>query len=163
MVRVSSRSVLEETLRESVLRERPEVFPALCVVIDKLDKIGPEKVLEQLTASDGPVGLDPAPAQRVIEMLGARDLEDAASFAPPDSPALAELRRLFELLDAYGIADRAIFDASVVRGLAYSPGVVFEAFDTRGALRAICGGGRYDRLLESLGGPGAAGRGFRLW
>ena len=53
-----------------------------------------------------------------------------------------------------------MFDASVVRGLAYYTGVVFEAFDTAGALRAICGGGRYDRLLESLGGPSLPAVGF---
>ena len=44
------------------------------------------------------------------------------------------------------------FDASVVRGLAYYTGVVFEAFDRKGELRAICGGGRYDRLAELYGG-----------
>ena len=45
------------------------------------------------------------------------------------------------------------FDPSVVRGLAYYTGLVFEASDRQGQLRAICGGGRYDRLLQSLGGP----------
>jgi histidyl-tRNA synthetase len=47
-----------------------------------------------------------------------------------------------------------------VRGLAYYTGVVFEAFDARGALRALCGGGRYDRLLETLGGPAIPAVGF---
>jgi histidyl-tRNA synthetase len=60
------------------------------------------------------------------------------------------------------VADRVIFDASVVRGLAYYTGIVFEAFDAARKLRAICGGGRYDRLLETLGGSPlpAAGFGF---
>ena len=160
MLRLNSRALLEESLRDGVLREHPEAFEPLCVVIDKLDKIGADAVVEQLTDTNGPVGLDEASARRVIEMLGARDLEEAARFAPDGSHALAELRRLFELLDAYGIADRALFDASVVRGLAYYTGVVFEAFDTSGALRAICGGGRYDRLLEALGGPSVPAVGF---
>ena len=93
-------------------------------------------------------------------MLSARDLDDAARLAPADSEALAQLRRLFGLLDAYGIADRCVFDASVVRGLAYYTGVVFEAFDTAGTLRAVCGGGRYDRLCETLGGPSLPAVGF---
>ena len=38
-----------------------------------------------------------------------------------------------------------------MRGLAYYTGVVFEVFDRRGELRAICGGGRYDRLLSLYG------------
>jgi histidyl-tRNA synthetase len=51
---------------------------------------------------------------------------------------------------------------SVVRGLAYYTGIVFEGFDRTGTLRAICGGGRYDELLTSFGGESlpAAGFGF---
>jgi histidyl-tRNA synthetase len=47
-----------------------------------------------------------------------------------------------------------------VRGLAYYTGVVFEAFDAAGELRAVCGGGRYDRLLETLGGRPLPAVGF---
>jgi histidyl-tRNA synthetase len=47
-----------------------------------------------------------------------------------------------------------------VRGLAYYTGVVFEAFDTGGTLRAIAGGGRYDRLAETLGGKPVSAVGF---
>ncbi len=39
-------------------------------------------------------------------------------------------------------------DFTIVRGLAYYTGIVFELFDTQGELRAICGGGRYDSLLR---------------
>jgi len=159
-IRVNSRALLEESLRDSVLRDRPEAFGALCVVIDKLDKIGAGAVVEQLSDAAGPVGLDRGEAQQVVEMLGARDLDAAAHFAPAGSAALAEVRRLFELLDAYGIRERVVFDASVVRGLAYYTGVVFECFDTAGSLRAVCGGGRYDRLLEALGGPSIPAVGF---
>ena len=56
--------------------------------------------------------------------------------------------------------DRVEFDASIVRGLAYYTGVVFEAFDADRKLRAICGGGRYDRLNETLGGPAIPAVGF---
>ncbi|MCG8591622.1 MAG: histidine--tRNA ligase [Proteobacteria bacterium] len=161
-IRINSRALLEESLRAGVLAKRPEAFEPLCVVIDKLDKIGADAVVEQLCDGAGPIGLAPAAARDVVGLLEARDLDEAAARAPAGTPALAELRRLFELLDAYGVAERVVFDASVVRGLAYYTGVVFEAFDTRGALRALCGGGRYDRLLETLGGPAipAAGFGF---
>jgi histidyl-tRNA synthetase len=53
-----------------------------------------------------------------------------------------------------------MFDASVVRGLAYYTGVVFEAFDRKGVLRAIAGGGRYDKLLETFGGDPTPAVGF---
>jgi histidyl-tRNA synthetase len=159
-VRINSRSVLEETLRDTVLRDRPEIFGALCVVIDKLPKIGPDAVVELLTDAGGPVGLAAADARFVVSWLETRDLEEIRKIAPADSKGLADLVELFELLDCYGLRERVEFDASIVRGLAYYTGVVFEAFDTAGELRAVCGGGRYDRLVETLGGPAIAAVGF---
>lgn len=159
-IRLNSRALLEESLREGVLAHRPEVFEALCVVIDKIDKIGPDSVTEQLCDPEGAIALSSDEAQRVIEILGARSLDEAAKYAAPNSPAIAELRKLYDLLEAYGIADQVPFDASVVRGLAYYTGVVFEAFDAGGTLRAIAGGGRYDRLAETLGGKPVPAVGF---
>jgi len=159
-IRLNSRALLEESLREGVLAERPQVFEPLCVVIDKIDKIGPEAVTEQLCDPEGGVGLSAGEAARVIEILATRSLDEAAKFAADDSPAIAELRHLYSLLEAYGIADQVPFDASVVRGLAYYTGVVFEAFDAGGTLRAIAGGGRYDRLSETLGGKPVPAVGF---
>ncbi len=159
-IRLNSRSLLEESLRAGVLRDRPEVFEPLCVVIDKIEKIGPDKVLDMLVDPAGGVALTPAAAQDVVDMLSVEGLDDAIRAAPGDSTAAAELQRLWRLLEAYGIDDRVVFDASVVRGLAYYTGVVFEAFDTGGDLRSICGGGRYDRLTSTLGGPSIAAAGF---
>lgn len=159
-VRLNSRALLEESLRGGVLRARPEAFAALCVVIDKLDKIGAQAVTDLLCDSAGAVRLSAGEAASVLEMLAARSLDEAARFAAPGSAALADLRRLYALLEAYGIADQVPFDASVVRGLAYYTGVVFEAFDAAGSLRAIAGGGRYDRLAETLGGKPVPAVGF---
>ena len=55
-----------------------------------------------------------------------------------------------------GVRDWVELDLSIVRGLAYYTGIVFELFDAKGELRAICGGGRYDKLLNDLGGDGSA-------
>ena len=159
-IRLNSRALLEESLREDVLVDRPYVFEPLCVVIDKIDKIGPETVTELLRDQKGAVGLSAGETERVLEMLGARSLDDAGKFAAVDSRALADLRRLYDLLDAYGIADDVPFDASVVRGLAYYTGIVFEAFDSGGTLRAIAGGGRYDGLAATLGGKPISATGF---
>jgi histidyl-tRNA synthetase len=157
---ISSRALLEETLSAGALRGRPEAFPALCVAIDKLDKIGPDAVIEQLVDPAGPIRLSTAAAREVVDWLAVRDVQTAASGLPAGSPARTDLLRLFECLDAYGVSDRVEFDASIVRGLAYYTGIVFEAFDAGRKLRAICGGGRYDRLLETLGGPAMPAVGF---
>jgi histidyl-tRNA synthetase len=159
-VRVNSRALLEETLCDSVLRGRPEAFTPLCVAIDKIDKIGADAVKDLLVEPQGAVRLDTAGADFVVDWLSLRDFDDAAKHAPNDSPAAAEVTRLFELLDAYGLSDRVVFDASIVRGLAYYTGIVFEGFDAGRSLRAICGGGRYNRLLETLGGPATPAAGF---
>jgi histidyl-tRNA synthetase len=159
-VRVSSRALLEETLRETVLAGRPEVFPALCVAIDKLEKIGRDAVLELLVDPAGSVRLAREDARHVVAWLGLRDVEAAAEGLPKDSAARRDLRELFEWLGAYGVADRVEFGTSIVRGLAYYTGVVFEGFDAGRQLRAVCGGGRYDHLLETLGGPSVPAVGF---
>ncbi len=161
-VRLNSRSLLEDSLRAGILKQRPEAFEPLCVVIDKIEKIGPDKVVDMLVDPTGEIRLEATEARDVVQMLSLSSLDDAVNAAPKGSDAGAELQRLWRLLEAYGIEDRVVFDASVVRGLAYYTGVVFEAFDTRGDLRSICGGGRYDRLTETLGGQSipAAGFGF---
>ncbi len=157
---ISSRALLEETLSAGALRGRGEAFPALCIAIDKIDKIGADAVQEQLTDPNGAIRLSAASAREVVEWLAVRDVQTAAAGLPADSAARRDLLRLFELLDAYGLSDRVEFDASIVRGLAYYTGIVFEAFDAGRKLRAICGGGRYDRLLEALGGPAMPAVGF---
>jgi histidyl-tRNA synthetase len=159
-VGISSRALLEETLRAGALRGRGEAFPALCVVIDKLDKIGADAVREQLTDPAGEIRLSADAAREVVDWLAVRDVATAASGLPPDSAARRDLLRLFELLDAYSLSDRVEFDASIVRGLAYYTGIVFEGFDAGRKLRAICGGGRYDSLLEAMGGPAMPAVGF---
>ncbi len=159
-MRLNHRALLEESLTAGVLAGRAEAFAPLCVIVDKLGKIGRDAVMEQLVDAAGAVRLSRADAEHVVAQLEAKGLDEAARLAGKDSPALAQLRRLFGLLDAYGVADRVAFDASVVRGLAYYTGVVFEAFDSAGELRAVCGGGRYDHLLETLGGRPLPAVGF---
>jgi histidyl-tRNA synthetase len=61
-----------------------------------------------------------------------------------------------------GLAEFVDLDLTIVRGLAYYTGVVFELFDAGKTLRAICGGGRYDHLLDALGGVELAAVGFGM-
>ena len=71
------------------------------------------------------------------------------------------LKRTLEALGAMGFGEYLDLDLSIVRGLAYYTGTVFELFDAKGELRAICGGGRYDNLLQSLGGVDLPALGLR--
>lgn len=77
-----------------------------------------------------------------------------------DSPAVAQLVGLLDALAAQGILKWCEFDFSIVRGLAYYTGTVFEI--TAGSERAIAGGGRYDKLIEMFGGPSTPAVGFGM-
>jgi len=74
-----------------------------------------------------------------------------------------ELTRTFAALEALGVKEYVKFDPNIMRGLLYYTGTVFEAFDTSGSVkRAIFGGGRYDNLLEDVGGQPLPGIGFAM-
>src|SRR5438034_8688859 len=72
------------------------------------------------------------------------------------------LRTAVEALGAMGLGDFVAVDLTIVRGLAYYTGIVFELFDAQKALRAISGGGRYDGLLKELGGLDLPALGFGM-
>ena len=153
-LRVSSRKALQAVLTRAGVAD--EQFAPVCVTVDKLDRQPRETVEGELAA----LGLDAATIASVIATLELRSLDDLARALGGDHPAVAELRRLWVLADGYGLGDWLVFDASIVRGLAYYTGVVFEAFDRGATLRAICGGGRYDHLLSTFGGDDLPACGF---
>lgn len=148
-LKVNSRKVLGAVLKKAGVPD--DRFAETCVIIDKMDKIGPEEVKKELTAK---VGLSEEVGTKIVAATAAKTLDEFAAVAGVgESDEVKELRHLFDLAADYGYGDWLQFDASVVRGLAYYTGVVFEGFDRAGVLRAICGGGRYDRLLTLYGSP----------
>jgi len=154
-IKVNSRAVLETVLAKHGIEKGQknktdggDLFAMACVIIDKLDKIGGCEVT-QLLAS---IGVSTDSAAEILKALQAQSIEELSNQIGTDCEAIHEVKCLFELAVEYGISDYLTFDASVVRGLAYYTGIVWEAFDRRGQLRAIMGGGRYDRLLELYGG-----------
>ncbi len=153
-IRVSSRKVLEEVLGS--IGVTGEAFPAVCVIVDKMDKLPQDAIAAQLSQQ----GLGDDDISSITSVLGLSDISQLSSALGSDSPAVSELTELFQLASAYGIAEWLSLDASVVRGLAYYTGPVFEAHDRAGELRAVCGGGRYDRLLSTLGGKDMPATGF---
>jgi histidyl-tRNA synthetase len=78
-------------------------------------------------------------------------LEEISAFIQEGKPT-TELELILNNLAARGLKDFVAVDYHVIRGLAYYTGVVFEAFDRKGELRAIAGGGRYDNLVKLISG-----------
>lgn len=89
-----------------------------------------------------------------------KTIEDYSAALGKESAGVQDILKLYSLLEGYGVREWVEFDPSVVRGLAYYTGIVFEGFDRKRELRAICGGGRYDKLLESFGGDAIPAVGF---
>jgi len=107
----------------------------------------------------------PASPMDLAEISRIRGLEQLESelVRYPEAAASAEpLRATMRALDHMGLAEWIDVDLAIVRGLAYYTGTVFELFDAGRTLRAICGGGRFDGLLEALGGVDLPALGFGM-
>jgi histidyl-tRNA synthetase len=157
--RVSDRRLLQGLLGTAGVDEAR--IPTVFGIVDKLER-EPRPVLERRLAE---AGFDVATISRVFDVLKSGDfgaLRDEFGTVPAVRESFARLDRYFEYLDALGVVDWVRFDLSIVRGLAYYTGIVFELFDAAGELRAICGGGRYDNLLKSLGGVDLPALGFGM-
>ncbi|MGH7638981.1 MAG: histidine--tRNA ligase, partial [Gemmatimonadaceae bacterium] len=144
--RVSDRRLLQAILASlGVAREH---VAGVFTVIDKLDRQPLDVSREKLNAA----GVEGSAADRI---LGVRELTSiealrAAFRDPAVEERIAELERYFDCLRSLHVLEWVDMDLTIVRGLAYYTGTVFELFDARGEFRAICGGGRYDNLLASL-------------
>jgi histidyl-tRNA synthetase len=155
-VRLSDRRALRALLLGHGLRE--EELPAAFRALDKAER-APE-ALELLGAAGGA-----GRGQALAALAGLKGLEavTAALGAVPGGREAGEpLCTVVEALRAMGLGDFVEVDLTIVRGLAYYTGIVFELFDARRTMRAICGGGRYDGLLQALAGVDLPALGFGM-
>ncbi len=135
-------------------------WPVVYAVLDKLERQPREVSAEKLVEA----GLDAA-TQDVVLGFGTVDfatLQARYGDAPAVKPHLDRFAEYLRHLDALGVGAWVRVDLTIVRGLAYYTGIVFELFDNIGEFRAICGGGRYDTLLKSLGGTDLPALGFGM-
>jgi histidyl-tRNA synthetase len=157
--RVSDRRLLGAVIRAAGIPV--ELEGTVFGVIDKIER-EPRSVLEERMVA---AGVNGAAAGRVLEIVALSNAEMLLAEFDGNADvmdAMARFERYRELLSAHGVAEYLKFDLSIVRGLAYYTGMVFELFDARGEFRAICGGGRYDNLLAALGGVDMPALGFGM-
>jgi len=137
---------------------------AVLTAVDRYEKHG-EAAFKAYAEAFGEI---PAELKtRVVEFLGVKSLDGLEAILAPlgderISTRLDEWKKLLGNLDAMGLARFVQVDLGVVRGLAYYTGFVFEAFDRKGELRAIAGGGRYNDLLGKLGYADMPAVGFAI-
>jgi len=165
-IKVNSRSLLASLL--SSIGVPTDQFSAICILVDKLEKVP----LESLKSEFHNLGVNDDMLSTMVDVLKIGNLqtlkiqlqktnplflnfEDKSENKSDKVQQLEEEFKQLETLFAYatkaGIADWLILDTSMVRGLSYYTGIVFEAFDRKGKFRSICGGGRYDNLLSTMG------------
>ncbi len=159
-IKISDRAVLGAALADQGIgTDRQEVAMAL---LDKVEKLPPEVFAEQARE----IGLD---HEALMASLGGLQdrvnaFVDACSKdespTPEDDPAIGPMQQLALRLSDAGVLPWCRIDLSIVRGLAYYTGTVFEA--TVDGERAVAGGGRYDGLVELVGGPPTPAVGFAM-
>jgi len=158
--RVSDRRLLTALLSHVGVKksELPAVFAAI-------DKAGREprdvtlaKVEKAVTDADARQGVGGILRNSTNLVALANEFADS----PKVVEEISRMREYLGFLDALGVGDWVDFDLSIVRGLAYYTGKVFELFDAKGEFRAICGGGRYDDLLSTIGGVDLPALGFGM-
>lgn len=151
-VRLSNRESLVQYFRDNSIPDdkHQDVFDLL----DRMDRITPEQAQERAIQ----LGLDESFLAMFAPING-----DAQNENGPRHTVLQELAISTQVtaeLDALGLSDWYAFDPTIVRGLAYYTGTVFEII-AQGE-RAVAGGGRYDKLIESFGGPSLPACGFGM-
>ena len=156
--RVSDRRLLNGLLTHIGVLDAQ--LPAVYAVLDKLERQPRDISAEKLAAA----GLDTATAAIVLgfDILDFDTVQARYGTAPAVEAHVTRFAEYLACAEALGIRDWIRFDLTIVRGLAYYTGIVFELFDAVGEFRAICGGGRYDNLLASLGGVDLPALGFGM-
>ena len=157
--RISSRRLLAAVL--TGIGIPAERLDSLYAVLDKKAKV-PAETFRAILAEQVP---DADQARRMLDFMALDSIERIGDVIAPNDEtrsAIEELKAVFDILQWMGVEEYCLFDPSIVRGLAYYTGMVFEVHDVGGELRAICGGGRYDNLLRDFGGPAIAATGMGM-
>jgi histidyl-tRNA synthetase len=136
----------------------------ILTAVDRYEKMG-DDAFRGYAEAHGP--LSGELKDKVLAFLRIKSMGDLeAALAPYASEKLqarlADWRRILNGIAAMGLGDFISVDLGVVRGLAYYTGFVFEAFDRKGDLRALAGGGRYNDLIKKLGYADLPAVGFAI-
>ena len=157
--RVSDRRLLRAIL--ATLGVGDDRSGAVFAVVDKLARQPRDVSRAKLHEA----GLREDAIDILFDALGSTTLDDIErrfTDSADVQSVISQMRRYFACLEGLGVLEWVTIDLTIVRGLAYYTGIVFELFDATGELRAICGGGRYDTLLKSLGGVDLPALGFGM-
>jgi histidyl-tRNA synthetase len=155
VVRISNRKLTESYLKQLGISSVEKLEQCLRII----DKVRKES-RAQLTKEFGAIKIEGKTADRIFSYISLNGtpstvLDELAALSLAEGEAkkgLTELETLADALAAFGRLDRCIYDMSIVRGIGYYDGIVFECFDKGGEdVGSIFGGGRYDKLCKVYG------------
>jgi histidyl-tRNA synthetase len=164
-IHVNNRMVLNGVLAKLGLGEKSK---QILIALDKVHKIGPEKVAAEMTATAGASAAQAEEVLKLVKITGGndqvlRELEKLVAGNETGQAGVARLSELVSAVQAAGVAaERLVIDAVIARGLDYYTGTIYETFlDALPDLGSICSGGRYDNLAalytnQQLPGIGAS-------
>ena len=150
---ISDRRIVNAILNQ--INVPDDLHSKVMVILDKRDKISSEALLDMLEN----LGMSEKQVGMLNDYLSNTDLKDLEKNLN-DTTGVEQLHRLIDIMDAAGYSAYLKFDISIVRGLSYYTGAVFEVNSPDKKHRAICGGGRYDSLLSAFGGETVPAVGF---
>ncbi|HSB01340.1 MAG TPA: histidine--tRNA ligase [Anaerolineales bacterium] len=147
LILVNNRRLIDD--RFDAFNVPAEKRPAVSSWIDRREKLSPEAWMDY----GKEIGLSPEQITNLKEMLADKNLWKQST----------ELTRFFAVIEALGLRQYFEFDPSIMRGLLYYTGTVFEAWEVGGEIRrSILGGGRYDNLTRDVGGDPVPAVGFAM-
>jgi histidyl-tRNA synthetase len=155
-VRLSDRRVLTAVLGALGFAEASH--PAAYQFLDKLGR-GNDAARRAALLAEGATDLQ---VDGLGQLNQVQTLDALRQAFPAAAPSIEPLQDVVAMLGEMGLGEFVDLDLTIVRGLEYYTGPVFELFDAQRSLRAICGGGRYDNLLQAVGGVDLPALGFGM-
>lgn len=152
-VKLNNRKLLEGLLIKFVDEKK---IDSIIRIIDKRAKVKEDEFNGLLVETGMPLK-DISKVKKILAADSIEKLEKLEKNAIAKE-GLDELKQVYSLLDPNFVK----IDLSTARGLAYYTGTVFEIFDSKEEFRSLCGGGRYDTLVELFGGQPTPATGFAM-
>lgn len=148
VIRVNSRELMDAVLKDLEVKNSANIFR----IIDKKDKVSNNDFKEMLSDE----GLSTTQINKLNKFLNLNSLDEI------NYPEASKLKEVFAYLKSFKASKYCVFDPSIVRGLSYYTGTVFEVTDTEKKYRALAGGGRYDNLVSKYSNEEIPGVGYGM-
>lgn len=147
VIRISNRMIIEKVLLNNNVTQ-DKIIDAF-LIIDKIEKLSREELSELLKDN---IGMEDKGIESIYNLVNVRTIQDLKNYLDENDETFKQIQQLYNYCDNLKLTEWLQLDLSIVRGLAYYTGFVFEGFFKNSTLkRAICGGGTYNKMMQDFG------------